>query len=100
GLEEFLTRTDRLATWETAVLYHLVHAVALLALALAGTETPGAGARRWTSRLWITGVVIFSGSLYLLCLTGQTWLGAITPLGGVALLAGWGVVGTAAWRRG
>jgi uncharacterized membrane protein YgdD (TMEM256/DUF423 family) len=70
-------------TWKTAVLYHLAHAVVLLVLALA---------EDWRPRAWLSfacGLLLFSGSLYLLCLTNLRWLGAITPLGGVALILGW-----------
>ena len=68
--------------WNKAVLYHLAHAVALLALALAN-------ANRITFWLLLAGVLIFSGSRYLMCLTNLRWLGAITPIGGLCLLAGW-----------
>lgn len=69
--------------WQTAVFYHLVHAVALLALALAGR------ADRWMTGLWTVGVVIFSGTLYVLATSGIKWLGAITPIGGTLLIIGW-----------
>jgi uncharacterized membrane protein YgdD (TMEM256/DUF423 family) len=69
--------------WNKAVLYHLVHAVVLLALALSGTQNRGAFV------CFLLGIVIFSGSLYLLALTNLRWLGAITPFGGLCLLAGW-----------
>lgn len=75
----------RLGVWHTAEQYHLIHAVAMLALALVSTGRRSA--RVW--HCWLAGVVVFSGSLYLLCLTGVKWLGAITPLGGLLLLAGW-----------
>jgi len=88
ALESHLEAAGRVPTWETAVLYQLVHAVALVALA----ALPATAARRWTAWLWSGGTVVFSGSLYLLCLTGTTWLGAITPIGGVAYLAGWGLL--------
>jgi uncharacterized membrane protein YgdD (TMEM256/DUF423 family) len=86
ALRERLEAAGRMGTWETAVLYHLVHAAVILALALAGPRWNGPG---WTMA---AGVLVFSGSLYLLCLTGQTWLGAVTPLGGLLFLAGWGWV--------
>ena len=87
GLRERLT-PDMLAVWETAVRYQLYHALALFAVAWALSRWPGrAGeAAGW---LFVVGTVLFSGSLYLLSLSGQRWLGAITPLGGVAFLAGW-----------
>jgi uncharacterized membrane protein YgdD (TMEM256/DUF423 family) len=75
-----------LEIWRTAALYHLVHAVALLAVALAAGRLRAA---RLVSWLFTAGIVIFAGSLYLLALTGVRWLGAITPLGGAAFLAGW-----------
>ena len=82
------------AVWQTAVFYHLVHAVALFALALFQIQTSRrdgvaatAGAPAW---LLLAGILVFSGSLYLLALTGLRWLGAITPLGGICFLAAWG----------
>lgn len=88
---------DLLAVFETAVRYQMYHALALLAVAWAAAEWPGSGAAvaGW---LFTIGIVIFSGSLYVLTLTGVRWLGAVTPLGGVALLAGWALLGLAAWR--
>ena len=83
GFHELLERNGRAAIWETAVLYHLVHAAVLLALAL---HAPVA---KMAWRLFAAGIVIFSGTLYVLALTNLRWLGAITPLGGLCLLAGW-----------
>lgn len=76
-----------LATWNTAVLYHLVHALALLALALFARAT--GRPVLLPSTLFAAGIVLFSGSLYLLALTSWRWLGPLTPLGGVAFIAGW-----------
>ena len=78
---------ELLVTWETAAHYHQLHAVALLALALFTAAT--GKATTWPTALIAAGTLVFSGSLYLLVLTGQRWLGAITPLGGVLLIAGW-----------
>jgi uncharacterized membrane protein YgdD (TMEM256/DUF423 family) len=78
--------------WKTAALYHLVHAVALLAVALAGDRVRARAAICW---LFVAGIVLFSGSLYLLAVTGYTWLGPITPLGGAAFLSGWVVLAVA-----
>ena len=72
-----------LDAWNKAVLYHFIHAIALLALALYGTANRGA----WW--LLFAGIFLFSGSLYLLALSNVRWLGAITPLGGLCFLAGW-----------
>ena len=69
--------------WNKAVLYHFIHAIALFVLALFGTANRGA----WW--LLFAGILIFSGSLYAMGLTGVRWLGAITPLGGLCFLAGW-----------
>lgn len=79
---------DLLATFETAARYQMYHALALLAVAWAASNAPGraVNAAGW---LFTTGTVIFSGSLYALALSGMTWLGAVTPFGGVCLLGGW-----------
>ena len=74
---------DMPEAWNKAVLYHFVHAIALLALALYGTVNRGA----WL--LLFAGILIFSGSLYTMALINLRWLGAITPLGGLCFLAGW-----------
>jgi uncharacterized membrane protein YgdD (TMEM256/DUF423 family) len=75
----------------------MYHALALVAVAWATTQWPGArvALAGW---LFVGGIVLFSGSLYLLALTGMRWLGAVTPLGGLAFLAGWAVLAFAAWR--
>ena len=85
------------AIFETAVRYQLVHALALLATAWACVRWPGPVARA-AGLLFTAGIVLFCGSLYLLALTGVRGLGAITPLGGLAFMAGWGCLGWAAWR--
>jgi uncharacterized membrane protein YgdD (TMEM256/DUF423 family) len=72
-----------LDAWNKAVLYHFVHAIALLVLVLFGTVNRGA----WF--LLFAGIILFSGSLYTMALTNVRWLGAITPLGGLCFLAGW-----------
>jgi uncharacterized membrane protein YgdD (TMEM256/DUF423 family) len=79
---------DLLATFQTGVLYHLIHALALLGTAWVVSTFPSklAHAAGW---LFVAGVVLFSGSLYLLALSGVRSLGAITPFGGLAFLAGW-----------
>jgi uncharacterized membrane protein YgdD (TMEM256/DUF423 family) len=87
-----------LNTWETAVQYHLVHALALLAVGLLLLHTGPSSLLRWSAGLMLAGMVLFSGSLYLLCLSGVRWLGAITPLGGTALLIAWILFAVAAWR--
>jgi len=78
---------EGLATWQTAVHYHLLHAAAVLALALFGAATGRAVA--WPAGLMAAGVLLFSGSLYALALGGPRWLGPVTPIGGLCFLAGW-----------
>jgi uncharacterized membrane protein YgdD (TMEM256/DUF423 family) len=79
---------DLLAVFETGARYQMYHALALLAVAWASNHWPGVPVRA-AGWLFIGGSVLFSGSLYLLALTGARWLGAITPLGGLLFLAGW-----------
>lgn len=93
GLEDILTRNDRLATWETAVLYHFVHVLIMCMLASREILMKGP----WIS--FLIGIIIFSGSLYVLALTNIKWLGAITPIGGVAFLVGWGWLAIRGVRR-
>ena len=83
ALKATLEASGRTDTWETAVFYHLVHALALLVLSTQPSM------RRSTFYCFVGGVAVFSGSLYLLCLSGLNWLGAITPIGGICLIAGW-----------
>jgi uncharacterized membrane protein YgdD (TMEM256/DUF423 family) len=83
GLKQTLETSGMLDVWNKAVLYHFVHAIALLALALYGAANRGA----WW--LLFAGIFIFSGSLYIMALTNLRWLGAITPFGGLCFLAGW-----------
>lgn len=79
---------ELLAVFETAARYQMYHALGLLAVAWATTRWPGA-LPVWAGWLFVAGTVLFSGSLYILALTGTPWWGAVTPLGGVAFLAGW-----------
>jgi uncharacterized membrane protein YgdD (TMEM256/DUF423 family) len=79
---------EHLAVFETAVRYEMYHALALLAVAWAVTRWPGT-LPVWAGWSFVAGTLLFSGSLYLLVFTGIRWLGAVTPLGGVAFLAGW-----------
>jgi uncharacterized membrane protein YgdD (TMEM256/DUF423 family) len=88
---------DLLATFEVGVRYQLIHALALLAVGWAGTQWPGT-VLKLGGWLFVAGIALFSGSLYLLALTGLRGLGAVTPIGGVALLGGWLCLAWAAWR--
>lgn len=82
---------DLLQVWNTASHYHLVHAVALVAMAW-GRKDPG---RSWS--VLLAGIVLFAGSLYVLALSGIRGIGAITPIGGVLLVAGWIMLAREAW---
>ncbi len=88
---------DLLEVWRTAVLYQLIHGLGLLLLAaLARSLDPGLAA--WAAGLMLAGVLVFSGSLYALTLSGVRALGAVTPVGGVLMIAAWAVLALAAWR--
>lgn len=78
---------DLLAVFETGARYAIYHAIALVALELGGDRL--GGAKRTVGWFWIAGSLIFTGSLFALAVTGQRWLGAITPIGGVCLILGW-----------
>ncbi len=97
GLKAALEANGSSETWKTAVLYHLIHSVALLALA--GCRDVQVGPSAKVAALWVIGVVLFSGSLYWLALGGPRILGPITPLGGAAFFAGWALLGWSAWKR-
>ena len=90
---------DMLAVYQTAVQYHFWHALGLFALALLMLQwdAPALNLAGW---LLLAGLILFCGSLYLLALTGARWLGMVTPLGGLAFLAGWLCLAWAAWRTG
>ena len=83
GLESILERNNRVETWHTAALYHIVHAAVLLGLAYRAPLRIG------PFIAFLCGMVFFSGSLYIYAITNLRWLVAITPVGGVSLLAGW-----------
>jgi uncharacterized membrane protein YgdD (TMEM256/DUF423 family) len=88
---------ESLATFEVGARYHMYHALALLLVAWASGRWPGS-ATVWAGWLFVVGTVLFSGSLYLMTATGQRWLGAITPFGGLAFLLGWLSLALAAWK--
>jgi len=87
---------EALQTFETGARYHMYHALALLAVAWAATRWPG-GAVTAAGWLFVAGTLLFSGSLYLLAVTGVRVLGAITPFGGLAFILGWLALAWAAW---
>ncbi len=97
GLSPYLSKHNLTGTFETAVRYHVYHALALFIAAWAADKWGGT-LPDWAGGLFTLGILLFSGSLYLLVATRLRWLGAITPLGGAAFLAGWALLALAAWR--
>jgi len=100
GLKTTLAARDSLHVWETAVLYQLIHALAVLSVSSHRRESNDLEA--WLRRAcscWTMGMLLFSGSLYWLALGGPRWLGPITPLGGLALILGWAFVAVGAFRN-
>lgn len=97
SLKAILT-PEMLTVFETGVRYQMYHALALLAVGWAAHQYPKASFHiaGW---LFVAGILLFSGSLYILALSGVRWLGAITPLGGVLFLAGWAVFARQHWKQ-
>ena len=90
---------EMLATYHTAVQYHFWHALGMLGVGVLMSRSPDDSGLRWVAWLLIAGLLLFSGSLYVLALTGAGWLGALAPLGGVAFIAAWLWLAWWAWRR-
>ena len=97
GLKRVLS-ADMLQIWQTGVLYHLIHALGILALAALMGRSMSGSLLGWAGLLMFIGIVFFSGSLYVLALSGTKWLGAVTPLGGVLFIVAWLLTAVAAWR--
>jgi uncharacterized membrane protein YgdD (TMEM256/DUF423 family) len=87
---------DMMTIFQTGVQYHMFHALGLLAVGLTLTQLPDSMLLKWSGWLMLAGIVIFSGSLYVLSTTGWKWLGAVTPLGGLSFIAAWVVFVVAA----
>jgi uncharacterized membrane protein YgdD (TMEM256/DUF423 family) len=95
ALKAQLAASGQTVAWATAVLYHLIHTVGILAISMGPAVTTRPANLRFlkiAAACWTAGVVLFSGSLYALALGGPHWLGPVTPLGGLAFLTGWGCV--------
>lgn len=90
--------TDMLQVWQTAVLYQLIHGLGILAIAALAARF-GSPLLSWSGSIMFAGIILFSGSLYVLALSGTKWLGAVTPLGGVLFIIAWALVALAAWRH-
>lgn len=89
ALKDLLLKNDRLDTFETAVKYQFYHALAVLAVGILSKMFGTDKYLAWAGWLFVSGIAIFSGSLYVLSLTNTKWLGAITPIGGGLFIAGW-----------
>ncbi len=89
GLRPMLEASGRLDTFETAVRYQFYHLLALLAVGVLAVARPDLRGLDTAALLWLAGIVVFSGSLYAICFTGITKFGAVAPLGGLLLIAGW-----------
>ena len=100
GAHALKSRLDEyaLGVFETAVQYHFYHSLTLLAVGIIALQQPQTMLLKSSGWLFLLGIVVFSGSLYLLSVTGVRWLGAITPLGGLAFIAGWACLAAASWK--
>lgn len=98
GLKKILSE-EMLGIFETGVTYHFYHAIGLLAVGFLARYLPDSALLSWSGWLMLTGILIFSGSLYLLSMSGIRWLGAITPVGGLCFIASWVLFAIAAWRN-
>ncbi len=97
GLKSVLA-DDMLAAFETGARYQMYHALALITAGWIGRTARGVWLS-WAGWSFVAGIVLFSGSLYLLAVTGTRWLGAVTPLGGVAFLVGWAALAIGLWKE-
>lgn len=97
GLAAFTGDTDT-GAWDTAVLYQLIHALGLLLIGGLLLPQRQSAPLTWAGYLMMAGIVLFSGSIYVLVLGGPRWVGPITPLGGVSFIAAWSLLVVTAWR--
>lgn len=88
---------DRAATYDTAVQYHMFHAVGMIAAGFLRAWRGSSRRTSWAAGLFLAGTFLFSGSLYVYAIADMSWLGAIAPLGGASFLAGWALFAAAAW---
>lgn len=95
ALKDKLTESGYLPTFETAVQYHMVHALGLILIGVLADKLGGSSLMSWSGWLMFVGIILFSGSLYVLSVSGIKILGAITPIGGLAFLASWILVAIA-----
>ncbi|MDH5360965.1 MAG: DUF423 domain-containing protein [Gammaproteobacteria bacterium] len=88
-----------LEIYKTGVIYHLVHALGIILIGIIAQNSVNSGRVILSGYLMVGGIVVFSGSLYLLAITGQRWLGAITPIGGILFLLAWGLLALTKWKK-
>jgi uncharacterized membrane protein YgdD (TMEM256/DUF423 family) len=101
ALKTYLKNKNMMEVWHTGVQYHLIHSVALLGCWVAMRTMPEPSpSLQWAARFYSVGMLLFSGSLYGLCLGAPKWTGIITPMGGLCLMAGWGCIAFAAMNVG
>lgn len=98
GLKNMLTK-EMLDIFETGVRYHFYHATGLLVIGIIAQNIPNTSFLQWSGWLMVAGILIFSGSLYILSIGGIRWLGAITPIGGLCFIAGWIMLALALWQN-
>lgn len=87
--------TEMMAIYQTGIQYHFYHAIGLIMIGVIALYLPQSALLKWSGYTMFLGIILFSGSLYILSLTGIKWLGAITPLGGTAFIASWLMLATA-----
>lgn len=81
--------SEMLAVYQTGVHYHLFHALGLMVVGLLATQIEGSAYLKWSGWLMLAGILLFSGSLYILSVNGIRWLGAVTPFGGLSFVVAW-----------
>lgn len=97
GLKAHLS-TEMIQVYKTGVEYHFYHALGLVLIGIFSITFPS-GLLNWSALLLVSGIILFSGSLYILSVTGIKWIGAITPLGGISFIAGWLLFFLAVWKK-
>ncbi|WP_445665268.1 DUF423 domain-containing protein [Fodinibius sp. AD559] len=98
GLKEILT-DEMLDIFETGIKYHFYHAIGLLVVGLVAQLIPNSSFLQWSGWLMLAGIIIFSGSLYILSISGIRWIGAITPIGGLCFIVAWILLALASWQN-
>jgi uncharacterized membrane protein YgdD (TMEM256/DUF423 family) len=97
GLKSHLSN-EMMQVYKTGVEYHFYHALGLLLVGVLSISMPS-GLLNWSAACLVLGIILFSGSLYLLSISGVKWLGAVTPLGGLSFIAGWVLLFVAVWKK-